>query len=105
MLQKFGLTVLTAPDGPEAIDLYQEQQETIDVVILDLTMPRMNGDKVLEKLRAINPEVQAIIASGYNDENISAIVDGNDHTAYLQKPYTLDNLRAVLSTLIPLKDK
>ncbi|MBN2162395.1 MAG: DUF3365 domain-containing protein [Pontiellaceae bacterium] len=103
-LQWLGLEVLTADDGPAAISLYQDNTERINAVLLDLTMPHMSGEKVLDQLRMINPKVCVIIASGYSEAEIADIAREKQVAGYLQKPYTLSKLRSVLAPLLPPAD-
>jgi CheY-like chemotaxis protein len=65
MLGKFGYTVITECDGESALQRYQREWREIDLVILDMMMPGMDGKQCLMELLKINPEVKAIIASGY----------------------------------------
>ena len=65
MLEIIGYTVITAENGLKALEIYSQQAETIDLVILDLNMPIMNGVECLEAMAAVNPGVKALIATGY----------------------------------------
>ena len=65
MIARLGHDVLTAISGREAIEKYQENQDRIDLVILDVVMPEMDGADTYEKLRKINPDVKAILSTGY----------------------------------------
>jgi len=66
LLGSFGYAVLTAPDGESALELYEKENEHVDLVILDLSMPGMGGKRCLEKVLKVNPQVKVIIASGYS---------------------------------------
>ena len=65
MLEIIGYTVITAENGLKALEIYSQQAETIDLVILDLNMPIMNGVECLEAMAKVNPRVRALIATGY----------------------------------------
>jgi len=65
MLEMLGYTVMKAENGLEALDIYTQQADKIDLVVLDLNMPVMNGVECLEAMAAINPKVKALIATGY----------------------------------------
>jgi PAS domain S-box-containing protein len=101
MLERLGFAVLTASDGGEAVERYRERQGEIDAVILDLTMPRMDGAEALGELLLVNPDVRVVLASGYAREDVMERFAGRGFTAFIQKPYTLDQLRYVLSGLVP----
>jgi two-component system, cell cycle sensor histidine kinase and response regulator CckA len=100
-LQRLGFKVLMAENGQQAVDIYREHKEEIIVVVLDLTMPHMNGEEAFRELRQIDPNVRVILASGYSENDISSRFAGKGLAGYLQKPYTLTQLRSVLSMLCP----
>ncbi|MBA7667118.1 Sensor kinase CckA [subsurface metagenome] len=64
LLKRFGYKVLTASDGEEGLDMYTKTRKAIDLVLLDLTMPRMSGRIVFKRMLSINPDVKVIICSG-----------------------------------------
>ena len=86
-LTRFGYTVLTAADGDIAVERYGREQERIDLVILDLVMPRMGGKKCLEALIRINPAVKVIIASGYSESEHRADLIKSGAKGFVGKPY------------------
>ena len=67
---------------------YQEFGEQIDLVVLDSTMPRMNGEETFLELRRLNPDVQIILCSGYTEREVTARFDGKGLARFIQKPYT-----------------
>ena len=67
LLNRYGYTVHTAPDGESALELYRKEQKRIHLIVLDLIMPGMGGRRCLEELININPEVKVIVISGYSD--------------------------------------
>jgi two-component system, cell cycle sensor histidine kinase and response regulator CckA len=83
------------------VDLYRERKADIALVLLDLTMPRMNGEEAYRELRQIDPDVRVILASGYSESDIASRFAGKGLAGYLQKPYSLSKLRSLLSTLLP----
>lgn len=92
MLENFGYTVLTAEDGVQGVEVYRQHRDEIDLVLLDMTMPNMNGQDCFRALKQINPEVCVILSSGYNEqEAISAFV-GQGLAGFIQKPYKLNQL-------------
>lgn len=101
MLRKLGLEVITAKDGREAVDLYRRHWTDIDIVLLDLTMPHMNGEETFRELRRINPDVRAILASGYSEHELASRVDVESLLGCLHKPYTTSKLLNLLSEALP----
>jgi two-component system, cell cycle sensor histidine kinase and response regulator CckA len=71
ILQRYGYEVLLAEDGQDAIEVYERERERIDLVILDLTMPRLSGHDAFRQLMRINPDVRVLFASGYSAEHIA----------------------------------
>ena len=96
MLERLGFTVLTAVDGRDALETYRKRQREISLVILDLTMPHMDGAQALGELRRINPDIRVILASGYSEEDVAARFAGKHLSGVLQKPYSLSKLRELL---------
>jgi CheY-like chemotaxis protein len=94
VLERLGYTVILAEDGLEAVNLFRVNQARIDLVILDLVMPRFSGRDALELMRAIRPDLRALFVTGYDDA--AAHVPGVDalvsDTNLLQKPYRVDTL-------------
>ncbi len=87
-LERFGYTVLTAQNGPDAIEALRQGSAEIALVILDLTMPVMSGEETLREMRNIRPRLKVILSSGYNEaEAISRFAD-RELAGFLQKPYT-----------------
>jgi PAS domain S-box-containing protein len=82
LLEYFGYNVLVAKDGAEAIEMYRRFEHDIDLLMLDITMPRVSGPKALEEIRKLNPHVRAIFTSGYASTSHPIARD-----AILHKPY------------------
>jgi CheY-like chemotaxis protein len=103
MLEHLGLRVLTAADGLQAVDLYRERGKEIDLVLMDLTMPHMDGAQAFGELRRLNPDVPVVLASGYSHEDVRSRFAGKSLDGVLQKPYTLSKLREALAGLLPAR--
>jgi CheY-like chemotaxis protein len=95
ILERDGYVVSLAECGQEAIDLYAARWKELDVVVLDVMMPDVDGREVLQRMRAVNPDVRAILSSGFTVESDPSLsVPG---TWLLQKPYTPDQVRTALT--------
>ena len=92
MLERAGLTVLTASDGEAGVELFSEHRDEIDAVLLDLTMPRMNGEETLRRLRRIRKDVPVILSSGYNEQDVTSRFTGDGPAGFIQKPFELEVL-------------
>ncbi|MDP1831731.1 MAG: response regulator [Geothrix sp.] len=100
VLESLGLTVITASDGLEALEAVQRTDIQVDVVLMDLTMPRMDGREAFQAIRRIHPGLPVILSSGYNEQESIQDFMGRGLAAFLQKPYTLRALeRTVLEVL------
>jgi two-component system cell cycle sensor histidine kinase/response regulator CckA len=91
-LSQAGYTILTANDGQEALELYREKAVEIDLVVLDLIMPIMEGHKCFEELRKIDPAVKVIIASGYSAHGPAKRAVEAGARGFIRKPYNLSEL-------------
>ena len=96
MLGRLGFEVISAADGAEAVELFQERAEDICLVLTDLTMQRLNGWETLKALRKIRPDIPAILASGYDEASLMAEDHGERPQVFLSKPYRRDDLKAAL---------
>jgi PAS domain S-box-containing protein len=87
ILTELGYEVLLAEDGQEGVDVYKEKQEKIDLVILDLVMPKMSGRDCFQALRKIDPEVKVILSSGFaRDTSVSDLFEAGA-VGFVKKPY------------------
>ncbi len=91
LLKSYGYKALTAADGERGLDTYKKSKGSIDLVLLDLTMPTMSGKMVFERIRSINPDVKVIICSGQSDEDIREGILSKAK-GFLKKPYRVNDL-------------
>jgi len=96
VLQRFGYTVLTAPDGETAVALFNEKPEAIDLVILDLIMPGMGGLKCLEELVRIAPQVKIVVTSGFSPNGSARDLLETGARSFIGKPYNVNQMLAVV---------
>jgi len=100
MLQELGFKVLFARDGREALKTYAEQSQVIKFVLMDLTMPHMDGEQAFREMRRLNPEVKVIMSSGYNEQEVSQRFVGKGLAGFLKKPYPLSALQNAIRKLL-----
>jgi len=98
MLQVLGFSVITASDGNEALDAFRANPDVI-CIILDYTMPHMDGLQCFNELRQLDPQVKVIMSSGYSEQEITGKLQGQLLTGFIQKPFTISSLREVLLNL------
>jgi CheY-like chemotaxis protein len=100
LLSGIGFDVRAFGTGREAISEFERSKDEVRVVILDVTMPDLNGEQVLKELRALRPDVPVLLCSGYSQEELSQRFTPKDMAAFLQKPYPFETLRRRLRDLI-----
>ncbi|MBN2609801.1 MAG: PAS domain S-box protein [Candidatus Fermentibacteraceae bacterium] len=100
MLERKGYDVLVAGDGREALEIFREKHDEIDCIILDLTMPHMDGDETFREMRKIDSSVKVIISSGYNKQDVTQRFVGKGLAGFIQKPYRLSELHAKVQEVI-----
>ena len=87
------------PDGAKAMGLFRAHAGEIGAVVLDLTMPVMDGRQVLGQLRAIDPGVRVVLSSGFSEHDLAARGETGDEL-FLQKPYMLGELLETVRTVM-----
>ena len=100
MLEKSGYIVLEAPDSEAALAIASEYPAHLDAVVTDLVMPKMDGRTLAAELASIRPKTRVVFTSGYTDDALirRGLVD-SPH-AFLQKPFTEEQVAATLTALI-----
>jgi len=96
ILERMGFTVLTARDGREAISVFQEHADEIACVLLDLTMPNMDGVEAFQQLRRIREDVRVVLASGYNEQDATQHFTGQGLAGFIQKPFGLEDVQQTM---------
>jgi PAS domain S-box-containing protein len=95
-----GYRVLTAGDGPQAIEMFLAGGETVDLVLLDLTMPNMSGLEVLERIRKINPRAKVVLSSGHRADEAHSQERISGASAFLPKPYRAEVLTRIVREVL-----
>ena len=100
MLESLGYKVLSADSGHDAILQYKKHKERIELVILDMIMPGMNGNEAYKVLKDINPDVPIILSSGYSADGQAREMMDTGVSAFLQKPYLMQDLSFTIREVI-----
>jgi CheY-like chemotaxis protein len=100
MLQKLGFDVLLAADGREALAIFDQHAARIVAVVLDLTMPHLDGEEAFRELRRRKADVRVILSSGYNEQDVTQRFVGKGLAGFIQKPYQMAKLRATLMEVL-----
>jgi CheY-like chemotaxis protein len=101
VMEHSGFSVITVRDGGEAIKLYRERGNTIDVILTDMGLPTRGGWEVLEEIKKINPAAKVICASGFLEHSIREEMLAAGAVEFIQKPYVYSELIALINTLLP----
>ena len=91
MLEILGFEVLTAEDGDEGVEVFRRHADEIVLVVLDLTMPRMSGEKTFDEIRRLRADARVLLASGYEKQRATERFEGL--AGFIQKPYQMVTLR------------
>jgi CheY-like chemotaxis protein len=91
ILQKLGYSVLQARDGQEALEVFEDNKDTVDLVILDMRMP-YNGGRAFDQLKRIKSDVKVIIASGYTEDQRIREMYEQGCIGFIQKPFRINKL-------------
>ncbi len=100
MLESLGFKVLEAADGLEAVERYRSHQGEVILVLLDLTMPHMDGKDAFDAIREMNPLAKVILSSGYNQQEALEPFIRGSLAGFLQKPYQYKDLRTALEKIL-----
>jgi two-component system cell cycle sensor histidine kinase/response regulator CckA len=103
ILHMMGYQVLSARSGKEALELYQKSQATIDIVVLDMIMPEMGGEKTYDKLKEINPKVKVLLSSGYSIDGKAKEILEKGCDGFIQKPFTIEELSQKIREVLDKK--
>lgn len=93
LIEKMGFTAITARNGLEGLEVFQQYQEEIRCVITDLTMPRMDGWETIYSLRQMKPDLPMILTSGYDKTEVLSGKHSDRPQLFLGKPYDFEQLR------------
>ncbi len=100
MLTTLGYKVFTCVNGAEALEYYQQHWQEIDLVILDMIMPKMNGYDTFKGLRDVNPEVLAILATGYSTDGLAQTILAEGCKTVISKPFEYAELSTVVADIL-----
>jgi CheY-like chemotaxis protein len=100
MLQHLGYTVLEAGNGKEAVEIYRENKDRIDLVILDMIMPGLGGGAVYDCIKEINDSARVLLSSGYSVEGEAQKILERGCNGFIQKPFRLQGLSEKISAIL-----
>jgi two-component system cell cycle sensor histidine kinase/response regulator CckA len=98
LVKDMGFQALTAENGKKALEIFEREHRELSCVLMDLTMPDMDGGEALLEMKRVNSRVRVILASGYSEQVVKDRIRTQDIFAFLQKPYSLEALEGVLQS-------
>lgn len=99
MLSYLNHKALTASSAQEGLALFRQNKDSIDLVIVDLLMPNMNGKECYEELRKIDPRIPIVLSTGISDAGSKEGLKNLDVLGFLEKPYTIPQLESILNKI------
>lgn len=100
LLSMLGYQVFIAGSGKEAINIFEQNQELIDVVILDMTMPGISGGDTYDRLKEMNPDLKVLLSSGYSIDGQATEILNRGCNGFIQKPFRIDKLSQKLREIL-----
>jgi len=100
MLQALGYHVHVARSGLEALELFARYKNSVDLIILDMIMPGLSGSETYDSVKKIDPNIKVILSSGYSIEGQAAQILGKGCNAFIQKPFTINELSAKIQEVL-----
>ncbi len=94
MLLMFAFEVVSAGDGEEGVRRFREEGDRVTLVLLDLTMPNMDGEEAFRGIRRLRNEVPVLLMSGFNEQEAINRFAGLGLAGFIQKPFKAEELRA-----------
>jgi CheY-like chemotaxis protein len=100
VLRHHGMNAILAVSGEEALRLYADHQNSVDLVMLDLTMPGLSGEETLRAMRMRNPAQRALVMSGYSEQDTMARCAALGAVDFIAKPFELPALMKKLQAIV-----
>jgi len=103
IMEEIGFSVFMASDGLDGLEKYKAHQNEIDLVILDMIMPKMNGRECFVELRKLNPKVKVVISTGYISDRTTNAAYPDGAAGFIRKPFTISELHKEINRALAAK--
>ncbi|MBN2725363.1 MAG: PAS domain S-box protein [Deltaproteobacteria bacterium] len=103
MVKRLGYEVITAIDGVDGLNIFKERCDEVGLVLMDLTMPHMDGEECFREMRNVRSNVKVILSSGYNEQELISRFAGKGLSGFIQKPYSISQLREIVANVFRKK--
>jgi CheY-like chemotaxis protein len=97
-----GYQVFAARGGKEAVEIYKENQDDLDIVVLDMVMPGVGGGETFDRLKEINPNVRVLLASGFAVDGEAAKILERGCNGFIQKPFNMKELSEKIEEIMKM---
>ncbi|CAB1084322.1 PAS/PAC sensor hybrid histidine kinase [Olavius algarvensis Delta 1 endosymbiont] len=101
LLEELGYTVLPAMSGHEAVEIFQADQDRIDMIIMDMIMPGMSGSDTFDRLKEIKPDARILLSSGYSVDGQATNILERGCDGFIQKPFNMNQLADRIQKIMP----
>ncbi len=95
-----GYKVLLAKDGLEALDIFSRKNNKIDLILLDMIMPKMDGRETNLELRKIDPGIKVLLSSGFSQNGLASDIMNEGVSGFIQKPFKMYELSKVINDIL-----
>jgi signal transduction histidine kinase/ActR/RegA family two-component response regulator len=103
LLEAMGYRVLIARNGNEAIEVYDKNRDEIEIVVLDMVMPRMGGGEAYDRMKEINPDIKVLLSSGFSIDGEATEILARGCDGFIQKPFTIKELSQAIKEALEQK--
>jgi DNA-binding NtrC family response regulator len=103
LLESSGFEVSQAANGKQAVSAIRQRPDGVSLVILDMTMPEMNGEEALNEIRSIRPGMPVLVISGYREQDAAGRFRQEQPSAFIQKPFEFETLLAKIQAVLELE--
>ncbi|MBW2570740.1 MAG: response regulator [Deltaproteobacteria bacterium] len=103
LLEGMGYQIFTAINGIQAIKFYKDNQDEIDIILLDMVMPDMDGGVVYDRVKEINPNAKVLLSSGYSIDGQAAEILKRGCDGFIQKPFKTKMLSGKIREILDKK--
>jgi CheY-like chemotaxis protein len=103
LLEVMGYRVLTATDGKEAVEVYKKNRDETDIVLLDMIMPNMGGSEAYDRMKEINPDIRALLSSGFSIDGEASEILERGCDGFIQKPFSMKELSGKIMDILEKK--
>jgi DNA-binding NtrC family response regulator len=105
VLERKGYRTMLAENGESGVEIFRVNHRYLDLVLLDFTMPVMNGEEALDRMRVVSTKVPVILSSGFSQATAAERFQGKELAGFLEKPYNASQLVEAVAAAISTKNK